>query len=340
MVEKHFGKLSKGCKLCFEGKKSVLFVTGICPKNCLYCPLSEEKKNKDITHINELKTSSIKNILKEIEQSDSKGIGITGGDPISKISRTIKIIKATKKKFGKDLHIHLYTSPKLLTKTIILKLQKTGLDEIRLHPEIENEKNWNKISLITKKFKETGIEIPALPKKEKQIQKLIDYAKNKVDFFNLNQLEYATLHEDYYKKQKWKINKDYSVKESKKTALKILNKNKKLRIHYCSSKFKDKIQFTERVKRRAKKVATKHDIITSEGTLILGAIYTKSKKQLKKISLEFKKQKIPFAMDIKKQRVVFHPNFSKNISKRFKCVCIIEEYPTVDRMEIEKQFLS
>ncbi|HRZ19884.1 MAG TPA: radical SAM protein, partial [Methanofastidiosum sp.] len=34
------GKLSKGCKLCIKGRKSVLFVTGLCGVNCYYCPLS------------------------------------------------------------------------------------------------------------------------------------------------------------------------------------------------------------------------------------------------------------------------------------------------------------
>ena len=60
------GKLAKGCRLCIKGKKSVLFVTGLCNINCYYCPVSNEKKNKDISYINERKIEKKEDILEAV----------------------------------------------------------------------------------------------------------------------------------------------------------------------------------------------------------------------------------------------------------------------------------
>jgi uncharacterized protein len=342
-MEKHFGRLSRGCELCFEGKKSVLFITGICPRKCPYCPLSEEKKNSDLIHINELKTKSLKEIIKEIKLSNSDGVGITGGDPLAVIDRTSKFIKEIKKQFGKKFHIHLYTSLDLLNKSTISKLQKSGLDELRVHPDIFDKNFWNRIELAKGKFKEYGIEIPVFPEEEKKILELIEFSKNFVDFFNLNELEYATLYEDYYKKKKWKVKKDYSVQESEKTAMRILNKlkNKKIRIHYCSSKFKDSIQFTNRIKVRSKNLAEKFDKITEDGLFLRAEIIPEKNQSVNKLKKELENNfKSEFKIDKKKNRIIFNSDLAKKVSAKFKNVAVVEEYPTIDRLEVEKEQLS
>ncbi|VVB79455.1 Biotin synthase [uncultured archaeon] len=361
MIEKHLGKLSKGCQLCFTGEKLVLFVTGICPKRCIYCPLSKEKKNKDVIYANEVNVKSIKDLLEEVEKSNSKGAGITGGDPLSKLSRTISYIRALKNKFGKKFHIHLYTSLDLVSPKSVKQLKDSGLDELRIHLDIENKKEWKKLSLLKNKFPEVGIEIPVLPGKEKEVIQAIDFCKKYVNFFNLNELEYATLYEEEYKKHKWKVNEKYEVTNSEKTALNILNhfKNKKVRIHYCSAEFKDKIQFCERIKVRAKKVAETFDKITEEGTLLRGAIYLKETKptfesELKKLDRnrlrkeldlffnqlrrEFPKTRL--RKDYQKLRILTDLDSIKKLSKKVPNCAIVEEYPTEDHLEVYMEFLS
>ncbi len=345
MIEKHIGKLSEGCKLCFKGKKSVLFITGKCPRKCIYCPLSEEKKNSDIININELRTRKINEIINEIKISNSSGIGITGGDPLSVLSRTIRVIKKIKKEFGKSFHIHLYTSLELINKNSLLSLQKSGLDELRVHPDIFNQNLWERIKLVKKfklKFKEFGIEIPAIPGEEKRIIELIEFSKKYVDFYNLNQLEYATLYEKIYAEKKWEVQEDYSVKGSEETALNIIKKYSKtrLRIHYCSSKFKDSIQFKNRVKIRAQSIAESFDKITSEGTLLRGAISFSNLIELKKIRNYLKKNKINFKVEKQKSRIIFNYKFSKKLSKFFSNVSVIEEYPTIDGLIVEERKFS
>jgi len=354
-IEKHIGKLTKGCELCFKGKKSVLFITGKCPRNCIYCPLSKEKKNNDIININELKiknnslNKTIREIINEIKLSNSKGIGITGGDPLAVLSRTTQIIKSLKKTFGKEFHIHLYTSLELLNKNSLIQLQKAGLDELRIHPDIFNKNLWEKIKLTKQlkiKFKEFGIEIPAFPNEEEKIIKLIKFSKDYVDFYNLNELEYATLYENIYKSKKWRVQEDYSVIGSQKTSLnviKICSKSRelnKLRIHYCSSKFKDSIQFTNRIILRAKNIAQSFDKITNEGTLLRGIIYLNKNTHTTQIINELKKQNIKYNLEKSKSRILFNNKLAPKLSKIFKNVSIIEEYPTTDGLVVEEEKLS
>ncbi|MBU4501349.1 MAG: radical SAM protein, partial [Nanoarchaeota archaeon] len=166
------GSLAKGCQLCVKGRKSVLFVTGLCARHCYFCPISNQKRNKDVVYINEWPTKKVKDIIKEIELCSSKGVGITGGDPLIKIDRVTKLIKKLKKKFGKKFHIHLYTPLNLVNEKSLKKLNDAGLDEIRFHPDIDNDFNWDMINLSRKYKWDIGVEIPAIPKKEKQIKKL------------------------------------------------------------------------------------------------------------------------------------------------------------------------
>lgn len=336
MLSKHHGELTEGCKRCAKGEKLVLFTTGLCPRNCLYCPLSQEKKNKDIIFANEQQISSAEELIEEIKISGATGAGITGGDPVARLARTCEFISTLKKQFGKNFHIHLYTSLDLLTQEKIQKLIDSGLDELRVHPDLDSRENWPKLELLKDLKIETVIEIPAIPKKEKQILELIWYAKNLVKAFNLNEMELAQTKIEEFKTQGWRTDKDsVTIKDSEKTALNIIKKARgwHVRVHYCSARFKDEVQFIQRIKNYAKLAALETDIITESGTLLRGAIYSASIKPLQ--------QKFPkeiFTQD--KDRILASAKFVKAHFRELpKCV-IIEEYPTRDKTEIYKEFLN
>lgn len=346
---KKIGYLAKGCQLCTQGKKSVLFITGICSKNCYFCPISDKKKNKDVVYINEWPTHDIKNIKKEIKLCDSKGVGITGGDPLSKLERTITNIKSLKKTFGKDFHIHLYTPLILVNEDKLKKLYNSGLDEIRFHPDLDNDKLWNRIE-IAKKFKwKIGIEIPVIPNKLKQTIKLINFIKTKIHFLNLNELEIADNKSSKLAELgfKTKDKLSYAIKGSELIALKLLKycQNLNLNVHYCTAKLKDKVQLSKRIKRRAKNIAKPYDIITEDGTLYRGAIYTR--KNLKEITQKLKKQfKIPSDLietDKKNNRILtaswIVDELKDELNKLKLKPALIEEYPTWDNLEISKTHL-
>ncbi len=165
----NIGELPEGCKLCVQGRKLVLFVTGLCSRNCFYCPISDEKKNRDVVYANEWPIKNSDDMIKEAELTEAKGAGFTGGDPLVKLDRTLSYVKLLKKRFGKKFHIHLYTSLDLVDEKTLKKLYDAGLDEIRFHPDIYNKRLWPKIMLARKFSWDFGVEIPAIPNTEKHL---------------------------------------------------------------------------------------------------------------------------------------------------------------------------
>ena len=72
--------LSPACKMCAQGSKMVVFITGICSTGCYYCPLSLKKGGKDRIFADEweLKNESdIKKLIQEAEYIAATGAGIT-----------------------------------------------------------------------------------------------------------------------------------------------------------------------------------------------------------------------------------------------------------------------
>jgi len=310
------GKLTKGCQLCVLGNKSVLFITGLCRRGCYYCPLPESRKGIDAVWINERKLSSanaISEAIEEIKLCSSKGVGITGGNPLLVLSRTIKFVKKLKKQFGKGFHIHIYVPTMNCTKKKLEKLAKAGIDEIRFHPFFLSkdvagiqaiESAWN----LKKKYHwKVGIEIPAVPRTEKATTKFLKTVRN-IDFLNLNEFEMPSLGgEVLVRKGMSTIGNSVAIKGSEKTALKILSAIAKSRpqlsIHYCSANTKNLFQFKNRLKQRLKNVKKPYDMVTEDSDLFHAAIYLPETKPLFNYSRkleEIRKNKRRYGEIIKK----------------------------------------
>ena len=94
------GRVAEGCRHCIDGSKMVLFVTGRCGWNCYYCPVSLEKKGKDVIYANEGRVYTDDEIIAEAEAMDATGTGITGGDPLLDMDRTVHMIRLLKDRRG------------------------------------------------------------------------------------------------------------------------------------------------------------------------------------------------------------------------------------------------
>ncbi len=248
--------IPEGCKICERGGKLVLFVTGLCANTCYYCPLSEKRRNKDVIYANEREVFSDYDVIEEAHLMDAEGTGITGGDPILKIERTIHYASILKNEFH-DHHIHLYTSGTLCTDEIFEKLENC-IDEIRFHPQ----KEWSVIEKALKYDFDVGAEIPTIEKG--YIEKFVKYLDDiGAKFLNLNELEYSETNIEELRKRGFKFKEDSAVVGSEEIALEIVEKYKDLdlMIHYCSSSFKDSVQLRERLKRRAKNVKKSYEEI-------------------------------------------------------------------------------
>jgi hypothetical protein len=366
------GELAGGCKFCVRGEKLVLFVTGLCSSRCDFCPLSDEKLYKDVIYANERPLegeNEVSAIMEEAEACDAKGAGITGGDPLVKLDRTISYIKLLKEKFGKDFHIHLYTPLELVTEKKLLRLFESGLDEIRFHPKLDRLAEWDKI-LLAKRFGwKVGVEIPIIPGKEKETKKLIGFIKGKIDFLNLNELELAD-NRVWKQKEgvKCKDNISYAIKGSDELAKKLLKYAASLGIktHYCTCKLKDKVQLANRIVRRAARVKQKFDTMTEEGMLVRGAVYLpglapgfgyreklgrlrpgEKKKILNKLeSIRediLRQEELPGHMllvDEHKLRLITSPWLARIIKAEGVVRAVVTEYPTFDAVEMEVDILQ
>jgi pyruvate formate-lyase activating enzyme-like uncharacterized protein len=341
------GSLPVSCVMCQHGSKLVLLVTGICGHDCYYCPLSSKKKGHDDTYADEKLVESDADIIFEAKSIGARGTGITGGDPLLVMARTLHHIRLLKKTFGRKHNIHLYTATPDLKK--IALLADAGLDEIRFHPPPDS---WD--SLGTTKYPDAlrqarasgmraGIEIPAIPGLEKSIIRMAREAKKAgAQFINLNELEFSEPNWDALHSRGFKIKDDVSsaAKGSQETAGKIAAALEgALIVHYCSSSFKDATQLRNRLLRRAKIVATGLEIITEDGTFLKGVIETaKPETLVRKLKRDFGIPARLIRHDKEKNRVEIAAWVLEELpadyeGQRF----IVEEYPTADRLEVERR---
>jgi hypothetical protein len=326
-----------------NGSKMVLLVTGQCKWNCFYCPVSLEKKGLDVIYANEAKISTDEEIIAEAESIDATGTGITGGDPLLVIDRTIHMIELLKRHFGKDHHIHLYTAT--LDPEKVARLEVAGLDEIRFHPSVSM---WTRMSesklkeIVDSTDMDVGIEVPSIPGMEKELCELVSYADSiGIDFINLNELEFSESNWNMMAEHDFQVKDDISsaVLGSYETAMAVMKKNRKVNIHLCSSAFKDGVQLRKRLIRRAEHICTDYQAVTDDGTLVRGYVYSED---LEAVIERLRELDVPDELfSVLDNKVEVAPWVLEDIADDldFKCY-ISEQYPTADGLEVERTPLN
>jgi hypothetical protein len=329
--------IATGCRYCVKGEKLVLFISGKCSRNCWYCSLSNKRKNIDKIWANEREIKNTRELIEEVKESNSKGMGITGGDPLLFIDRTIKFCKIAKKKLGKGFHIHIYLPTKLVDEEK-LKESRKYIDEVRLHPEflITGDKNKEediaKIILTSKIFgkQNTGIELPLIPEKRREILDFILQVEEFIEFINLNELELSdTNYNQVTRKYKLKEG-GYVIARSKEAGLWILDGLKKrktrLKVHLCTADLKNNFQYKNRLKRHK---IMKYGKKTEDGTVIYFVADKKLKNRLRNNAY----------LDKRKSRLIINPLAVNRLMKDKIKIMRVEEYPTYDRYEAESELI-
>lgn len=271
------GRLPEGCKFCAKGSKMVLFVTGLCDSACFYCPISSEKAGKDVIFADEMPVHSLEEIVHEADAIGSEGVGISGGDPLCTLDRTISHLSMLKTRYGDKYHSHLYTSVTSVNQDTLEKLVEAGLDEIRFHPQ---RSDWTGIERAMALGMTVGIEVPAIPGK---IEKLTNYAKRAeeldISFMNINELEASETNFSQLSALGMRLSslEESSIEGSRETALELLDYASKhldrLSVHFCSARYKDSIQMRNRLERRLKRtIRPFEERDDDDPLLILGVI--------------------------------------------------------------------
>jgi pyruvate formate-lyase activating enzyme-like uncharacterized protein len=226
---------------------------------------------------NEVVIEDPKGAIAEAHLIDATGMGITGGEPLNILEKTVRFIRAFKEEFGPDFHIHLYTGLEPVPLSAVDKLIDAGLDELRLHRFTQGT-DYADLRAMTKDRIKLGIELPVIPGMHGQLKALLQQLEAiGIDFVNLNELEYTALNADALKQHGFKLDSDSiaSVQGSEEEAIELLEwaaTETSLTIHYCPRALKDGTQLRNRFIRRAKNVAKSFEQITDEGLLVKGVI--------------------------------------------------------------------
>ena len=367
------GELPIGCQYCVRGEKVVVFATGLCPRKCYFCPVSDHKIGHDVMYANERKIEQENDLVLEADLMKAQGAGITGGDPLIKLERTTKYIKTLKMKYGQKFHVHLYTSLNLVTPSSLEQLYGAGLDEIRFHLDLESTQFWPRLELARKFPWKMGVELPLLPTKKKEIMQVLEFIKDKVDFLNLNELELADNSMSKLGEMGFKAKDEvsYAIAGSLEMGVQFIDyaqSNKyDLPIHVCTAKLKDAVQLANRIKRESKQVRKPFDIVSKEGMLTRGALYLPDlvpgfgyRKKLEsidkkeylrqleplcnKIKEDLKLKDIEIVVDFSKPRIILASRLIKKNKKYFQKIglipAIVSEYPTADQLEIEVELFE
>ncbi len=271
------GELPNGCALCTEGSKMVLFATGHCSASCFYCPLSAEKIGRDVVFADETPVLSDEDIITEARLINAEGAGISGGDPLCRLDRTLHYIRLLKQEFGPSFHIHLYTSQSYTSQSIMVQLKDAGLDEIRFHPQ---GTDWTGIESALNVGLSVGLELPVLPDRADYLKQTILRAQEMgLSFVNLNELESSETNFEKLRKRGYRLRhmSSASILGSAEIAAEILQWGAetldRISLHFCSATFKDAIQMRNRLWRRLENTRREFELIADDDPLlILGVI--------------------------------------------------------------------
>jgi hypothetical protein len=261
---------ARGCVLCQQGAKMVLFITGMCRHTCWYCPLSRERKGQDRIYANEKEISSTEEAVRVAQRMSALGTGITGGEPLDRIGRVIEYSRVLKQIFGEEHHIHLYTA--LAPGEDTLRSLAGLVDEIRMHPPAECWDNVSRTGYVkaARRAREmgfcVGFEVPALPEVG-----ILESVLPELDFLTINELEWGETNADEMRRRGYvPVDSVHNAVAGSREWAASISRNPKVR--FCSSQFKDSVQLRERLIRVARNTARPFDEITRDGTVIYGVV--------------------------------------------------------------------
>ncbi len=268
----NMGNPPAGCKICFSGASIVVFITGKCNDTCYYCPISSDRRNKDVIYVDDERVSKLDDILDEAYAVKARGAAITGGDPLLALDKTINVIELLKNEFGENFHIHLYTSGRYADKQVLKILDEIGLDEIRFHPV--DRRYLKRVELaVNETSMHVGVEVPVIPGNIEWLKELALFLERiGGEFMNLNELEVSESNRGALLKRGLKISNDgISVNGSYDTALEFLKwareNIKKISIRFCPAIYKDIYQLRNRFIRKASIIGKAYEKYSLAGTL-------------------------------------------------------------------------
>jgi pyruvate formate-lyase activating enzyme-like uncharacterized protein len=264
----HICELSPGCLICAEGNWSCMFINGLCTAHCFYCP-QDRKIKKERPPTEDFVFDNPKDYVKYLERFNFKGVSFSGGEPLLVFDKLLTYIEKIRERFGKSMYLWLYTNGDLVNTDKIIKLKKSGIDEIRFNISA-NDYDLRPVGLAVGIMDAVTIEIPSIPEDYEKVKKcLIRMKKIGVNYLNIHQLNTTKYNYKNY------INRGYTflhypdlpIFESEMSALELiryaLDNKIGLPINYCSCIYKNRFQGKGKRERSASLVKKDFEELTN-----------------------------------------------------------------------------
>ncbi|MFI5363796.1 MAG: radical SAM protein [Elusimicrobiota bacterium] len=180
-----------GCRPCVKGRAACLSVTNVCTRDCFFCP--NPRPRKDEACLGGLVVDDLPSAPRLVERFGLESIGVSGGDPLTRLPRTLRLARALRRRFGPRLRMNLYTNGDLLTEAVLRRLKRAGVAEIRINL-VANEFDLEPLKRALGHFRDVVVEIPVVPEQRERLRRLI----GELDELGLPHL---VLHELAYSKE-------------------------------------------------------------------------------------------------------------------------------------------
>ncbi len=334
---------AEGCVQCQKGSKLVLFVTGKCHWGCDYCPLSDNRRETPDMFANERRCSNWDEVIEEGRAMNATGTGITGGDPMLDMERSLEAVIQLKAAFGPQHHIHLYTSIPFNPINCI-RFAEAGLDEIRFHLlDGTIDRYQQVIDECHEVGINVGIELPCEPDKESELIKLLDSINgSNVQFLNLNELEITVGNQENMDVRGFNLSgaMTAAAEGSLELGFKLKQYAKDMSFHvkFCTASFKDAGQLRARFRRRATTNLRPYEVLTDDDTILFGAIPTNTNDaydDLQELADELQLLDGWIRYNANQQRIEIPVSVAEDIADLIQApVQVIEVHPTYERLEV------
>jgi pyruvate formate-lyase activating enzyme-like uncharacterized protein len=191
---------------------------------------------------------------------------------------------------------------------------------------------------------EAGYEVPVLPDHEPALRSFLGslVGAEGEPFVNLNELEFSSSNAEALRTREYLVRDDISaaVSGSEELGRRLVDDFAPtgLRVHYCSASFKDGIQLRRRLGRRAKNVVRPHELVTEDQTLLKGVVETDDPEAVARaLQTRFDVPPELMVVDAERGLLELAPWVIEELEADIEGDCfLVEEYPTWDRLEVER----
>ncbi|NPA05366.1 MAG: radical SAM protein [Crenarchaeota archaeon] len=310
--------IPEGCRLCMRGSKLVIFLTGVCPEGCFYCPISPSRMGRRLVFADEERVEKLSEILEEADAIGAEGASFTGGEPLLEPRRIEVVSRMLKDVYGDEFHIHLYTGGSLLSRSMLRWLSRL-VDEVRVHPR--SRAQWEHVVRLAEYRGlegldvSLGVEVPVIPGRGDELVYWIRRLDSVgVDFVNLNELEWAPHTATRLREMGFRLGDHGAVEGSWEEAVRVLGEvassTRRIMVHYCSSLYKDRVQLRMRNYRKALRSRRGYEVEEVEGLVAF--------------------------LEPGRPPIGFEDYCSIDLSRCWPCIgvegCIVEAYPSRSRL--------